>query len=281
MRRCSEPCLCPPDAPAVGLPSYMERRAHPDAGDLEAIRLITGWIRSGGPVMYLRFADGEFYSMMGNGGKNADGMPFYSETLGVELRRVLREIQAGALINQKALIGGDWSLPEASAWLKKKDLLQRIPWGPVSIWVSGIKSGETAKFFEALLADPRPRIFVGNERLQLAATFLKGTFIPVPAAAAWTARAKVAAALEAAPKDAVVLYCAGMATEAFAWSAHKKRPDLSHLDMGHIFDGAIGNRSRSWLQETGDCSRRDVYFSQYVPVMRGERTSFGEFPVDP
>ena len=60
MRRCSEPCLCPPDAPAVGLPSYMERRAHPDAGDLEAIRLITGWIRSGGPVMYLRFADGEF-----------------------------------------------------------------------------------------------------------------------------------------------------------------------------------------------------------------------------
>ncbi|HXJ72152.1 MAG TPA: hypothetical protein VNM37_04850, partial [Candidatus Dormibacteraeota bacterium] len=168
--------------------------------------------------------------------------------------------------------------PEHEEYLRKNNLFKGIPWGPVAIWASGVKSGELARFFVTLLEDKRPRYFVGNEKLGMAAKYLGARFIPVAPADAWKDRDRVMQALATAEKNAIILYCAGMATEAFAWAARWKRPDLSHLDMGHIFDGAAGHLSRCWLQPTGECQRRDTYFRQYAPVFRGEKDSFGEFP---
>lgn len=271
-------CTCPPDAPAVGTPLYAERRAHPDAGDLEALEIVTNWVKDGGPFLHLRYADGEFYSILGAKGVNSDGLAFDSGTLGVELHQVLDDISSGALSGTRALIGGDWTRPEAAVdYLHENGFLRGIPWCPSGIWVNGVTSGHLARFFEALLADPRPRVLIGNNRIRGAAAFLRAKFVEVPASASWSVRKEINAVLATIAKNSVVMYCAGMATEAFAWASWKWRQDLTHLDMGHIFDGAFGVRSRVWLSADGKCVRRDTYFSRYAPVMRGEKESFGEF----
>ncbi len=280
-RRCSEEisikCHCYPDAPRVGTPLYAEKRTHPDAGDLEALRVVTGWIKGGEPCMHLRYADGEFYSIRGQQGVNSDGLAFQPETLGVELHKILIQISNGAARNLPLLVGGDWTIPDHAAYVWEFGLERTVPWCPSGIWVNGIVSGALAEFFVALLRDPRPKILVGNDSIKGAAGFLGANFISVPASAAWAARGDVGYALRQAPKHAIVMYCAGMASEVFAWTAWNHRPDLTHLDMGHVFDGAFGVRSRSWLSTDGQCKRRDTYFEKYAPVMRGEKSSFGEF----
>ncbi len=280
-RRCSSEisiqCKCGPDAPAVGTPLYAEKRTHPDAGDLEALRIVTGWIKDGGPCMHLRYADGEFYSIRGHNGTNADGLAFDSSTLGVELHRILVQISNGIARDTRLLVGGDWTNPDHAAYVWEYGLERTVPWCPSSIWVNGIVSGELAQFFYALLRDPRPKILVGNEKIRGAAGFLGASFIEVPASASWAARGDVGYELRQAHKHTIVMYCAGMASEVFAWTAWKHRTDLTHLDMGHIFDGAFGVKHRAWLQADGNCLRRDTYYSKYAPVMRGEKSSFGEF----
>ncbi len=281
MKRCSDQvhikCSCPPDAPAVGTPLYGEQRTHPDAGDLEALRIVTGWVAARTPCLHLRFADGEFWSILDRSGVNTDGLAFDGKTLGRALDACLKEMASGGLVNRTAIIGGDWYFPEHAKYLRDNDLIRRIPWCPSSIFVNGVCSGELARFFEALIADPRSRILIANRRISGAATFLKSMFFEVDASASWRSRDSVSILLKHAPKDAVILYCAGMASEAFAWSAAKERPDLSHIDLGHIFDGAFGIRNRSWLNKEGVCERRDTYFARYVPVITGERATFGEF----
>jgi hypothetical protein len=281
MRRCSAeisiPCRCAPDAPFVGTSLYAEERTHPDAGDLDALRMVTEWVRAKTPCLHLRFADGEFWSILNRKGINTDGMPFYGESLGPYLDRSLQEMSSGALKGKSAIIGGDWSIPEHEAYIRKSGFMRTVPWCPSSIWVNGVVSGTLARFFETLLADPRPRVLVANEKISGAATFLRSMFFPIPAHAAWEARAAVASFLKTLPRDTVVLYCAGMASEGFAWESWKERPDLTHLDMGHVFDGAFGIRNRSWLLPDGYCLRRNTYFERYVPVILGKAASFGEF----
>lgn len=272
----SIPCKCPENAPKVGEPLYAEQRAHPDAGDLEALRIVTGWVAAKTPCVHLRFADGEFWSILDRKGVNTDGLAFDGGSLGRELATCLKEIAAGTF-GGPILVGGDWYFPEHEKYLKDNNLLRRIPWCPSSIWVNGVGSGTLARFFETLLADPRPRILIANKSIAGAATFLKATFFEVAAGGSWRSKDAVASLLKSAPKDAVIMYCAGMASEAFAWASVKQRTDLTHLDMGHIFDGAFGVRNRSWLRPDGVCKRRDIYFDRYVPVITGKREAFGEF----
>ncbi len=281
LKRCSDQvsvkCSCPADAPAVGTPLYAEQRTHPDAGDLEALRIVTGWVASRTPCLHLRFADGEFWSILDRKGVNTDGLGFQGGSLGRALDMCLKEMAAGGLAGKTALVGGDWTFPEHEEYLKKNNLLQRIPWCPSSIWVNGVCSGELARFFETLLADPRPRILIANRAISGAAGFLRSMFFEISAGGSWDSRGPVSLLLRHAPKDAVIMYCAGMSSEAFAWSSVGERPDLTHLDLGHIFVGAFGIRNRSWLSREGKCERRDTYFTRYVPVILGERKEFGEF----
>lgn len=224
--------------------------------------------------MHLRYADGEFYSIRGQHGVNADGLAFQSETLGVELHKILVQISNG-IAPHRLLVGGDWTNPDHAAYIREFGFERTVPWCPSSIWVNGIVSGELAKFFEALLRNPSPKILVGSEEIRGAARFLKASFVQVPGSASWSARGDVAYDLRQAPKNAIVMYCAGMASEVFAWTSWKHRTDLTHLDMGHIFDGAFGVRRRAWLSLDGACKRRDTYFEKYAPVFRGEKSGFG------
>ncbi len=276
-REVSVPCRCGADAPKVGSPSYGLLRSHPDAGDLEALDTYTKWLKAGVPCLHPRFADGEFWSILKRSGVNTDGMSFYGDTLGVVLHTMLSEISSTKFHSKYMLVGGDWSIPEHTRYLEKNGFINSIPWCPSSIWVNGVVSGKLAEFLEALVAEDRPKVLIANGLIQGAADFLRSMFFEIQAKAAWQDRQRALSFIRRLPKDSIVLYCAGMASEGFIFDAFKVRPDLTQLDLGHLFDGAFEIRNRSWLRKEGVCRRRDTYFDRYVPVILGKQSSFGSF----
>ena len=142
----SIPCRCTPASPKVGTPEYGLHRTHPDADDLEALRLVTSWLSDGAPLAHLRYSDGEFWTILGRQGVNTDGLRMNAGPFGQELAHILRSVSTGGW-GSRVLVGSDWTIPEHEAYVRSAGLLESVPWCPSSIWVNGVLSGLLAEFF--------------------------------------------------------------------------------------------------------------------------------------
>jgi len=268
-------CTCRPDDPRVGSTHYAAARRHVDAGDLDALRRMTAWLAAGEPFCHVRYADGEFASILGAAGANCDGQPYLPDTLGVELAVTLARIAVRER-GTRVLVGGDWRRPvEAWDWLTVRHLHRSVPWCPSQVFVNGIMSGDSRAFLRALHALPGRRYLVANGATGPAvASGLDATVVEVPARGAYpagTAHAGAFLGRVLAPGD-VVLYAAGLGCKPTAWRLFVACPGTSHVDVGCFLDAAAGLRSRSWLQDDED-ERVVEYRRSILPLLnaRGVR----------
>ncbi len=268
---CSQPnCPCPPDAPLVGSPEYGSRRAHVDAGDLDALRLITIWVAANSPCLHIRFADGEFDSILGQSGTNTDGQDYQSGTLGKALHTTLHDLQEAAKHDRNhLLIGGDWTGKARRLYMEQQGLLDSIPWCPSQIFVNGLVSGDTLLFLEAVRQRTGHTYLVANRRVLHVAPSLQATPIEIPQRNAWDGvpAAKEVLLAQLGPGD-LVLYAGGMAMKPLAYDLWQHRPDTAHIDVGCLFDPAVGIYNRSWSTGTPD-ARLLTYRERYVPWLQG------------
>lgn len=266
-------CTCRAGDPLPGQLSYAYTRRHVDAGDLDALRMLTDWLKARRPFCHVRYADGEFMSILGAKGANCDGQDHRADTLGVELAGVLAEIAAlDSEGSRTVLVGGDWRRPiEAWGWLKSRGYHMRIPWCPSQVFVNGILSGDSLAFLQAVKDAPGRKFMVANGSvLAAAAEGVAATAVEVPGRNAYDAMPSIEAWLHAELNAGdVVLYAAGLGCKPTIWRLFKNLPEITHVDVGCFFDAAAGLRSRSWLENDED--ERLVEFRRTIlPWMQGE-----------
>lgn len=274
---CSIKCCCGPDAPPIGSPYYARGRGHPDAGDLDALRRLTYWLTSGEPFCHVRYADGELKSILGTEGKNTDGQPYLSATVGQELHRSLLALEE---VGDKShlLVGGDWSGDPA-----RRQYLERffdLPWCPSQIFVNGIVGLHTLRFLEAVRAFKGYKLLISNRLVSQVAPALGAQCLSVAMAEAsndlpWIERqlyrlmAGDESPSDKSPSDksnsgTLVLYCAGLAYKPLLVQMWRSFPSSTQIDIGCLFDGAVGINNRSWLEGKEDL-RLTTYRKIYVP----------------
>lgn len=264
-------------------------------GSAEALRLMTLKLKAGIPQCHVRFADGEFWSIMGRVGPNADGQEHLPHTLGIELRKTLFAI--GCLKDPNVLVGGYWDIPvSARQWLVKTGCLEHIQWCPVQVFVTGIDDDTTMDFLNTIRQTAGRTYLVANSKVaQLAESFgarplivtlpekklqeiTHNNTIYTPNTPGWygeknayTDMPEVVGWLKMvlSPGDKVI-WCGGLGCKPALYRMYREYPGTSHFDMGCFFDLAAGLVSRTWMTSPPD-ARQQKYLDEYAPRLRGER----------
>jgi hypothetical protein len=236
------------------VPGYAASRRHPDAGDLDAAALILKWLKEDLPFYHGRFSDGEFYSMMMNGAYNGDRHPYFPE-MGKEMIATLEGIaQEGR--KHRVLTGGEWEYdPRIWQYILDHDWQDRVPWCPSHPIVQGILDGSTLEMFRTIRKSGHPKWVIGTSlTAPCGARCLKATPI-IAGTPAYKDMPRVKRLLGELPIGAIVVWVAGLGCKPSVWSTFMRFPGTTQLDMGHIFDGAVGRISRTWLK-TDNYKRR-------------------------
>jgi hypothetical protein len=247
-------CTCQPGDPPIGDPKYAAKRRHVDAGDLDALRQLTAWLQAGERHCHIRYADGEFLSILGRDGVNTDGQPHQVAGLPLKLASTLNDIAESDEPN--LLIGGDWRRPaEAWPWLVDRGLEQRLPWCPSQVFVNGILSGDLVAWLDAVWEHPDRTFLVANQAVcDAVAPGLRAIPVPIVARGAYPESISQACGyLKGEMRDHdLAIYACGLGGKPMIWDLFESRPETSHIDVGCVFDLATGHRSRSWCLDDTD-----------------------------
>lgn len=270
---CAERCNCVEGDPPIASLGYFARRRHDNAGDLEAVARVLGWLREGKYVCHLRFGDGEFNGILGREERygNHPRVPALgTETRGTLLNIAERAGQINAGSTGRVLIGGEWEYDRARVWplIRSLRVEDTVPWCPSQIFVQGIYNGATLEILKLLRAGKGNRYLVGN-RLVCEAICgpLRAEPIHVRYDGSYFDMPQVLSALDGKlSKGDTVLWCAGVGGKPALWQTYLRHHETNQLDFGHFFDGAVGDSSRTWL--TVNNPRRQLYFDTVVPWLR-------------
>jgi len=191
---------------------------------------------------FSRFGDGEWAAVFGDEGGNCDKHPYYPE-MGLALAAVLLKPQVGYMgLQPKAIndLGG-----RISEWCKANGCM--IEWCNADL----IHDASIADRLHELLGAMRTRkkILIGPVHLYDFAFRNQMIFIATPSKfPVWKAWTTIYADLvEQLDKDAVVLYCASMATEIMIDKASREYGNtITQIDIGSAFDPAGGVVSRRY-----------------------------------
>ncbi len=268
-----------------GTPGYAASRADPNEGWGDALHEIVGKVRSGTPQCHVRYADGEFYSITGRVGLNADGQGFMPDTLGAELHDTLKRIADEKRPN--VLVGGDWRRPlQTWDYLVNNGFHCSVPWCPVQLFVMGIESGLTMDLLVAVRDSPGKKYLVANDIVGQVAPALGATLVRVNLPAvkirqlcdtnvvdpsgygpngAYADMPEVEKFFRTTLADGdIVIWCAGLGCKPSLYRMFAERPLTTHIDMGCFFDLAVGMVSRTWMTSPPD-ARQKCYLDKYVP----------------
>ncbi len=277
-------------------------------GSQDALNLMTGWLTKAEPFCHVRYADGEFWSILGRVGPNADGQEHLPGTLGKDLQLTLRQIADYYVNWQRAsgpefnvLVGGCWGWPTgAKQWLIDNHLLESIPWCPIQCFVDGILGGHTMRFLQELrnmtIRNVRQLYLVANDDVGRLAPSMGAKHVSIhlprrkreecvspveiktPNTPGWYGMESAYADMPRVhaylrqtldPGD-VVIWCAGLGCKPTLWCLFRECEGTTHIDCGCLFDGAAGLTSRTWLTNPPD-ERLTEYREKYIPWLRGEQ----------
>ncbi len=199
-------------------------------------------LRVGRPFAQANYGDGEWGCLLGNAGKNVNG-EVYEPELAEGLRRTLLEPVPGMLFgtNPGRRLG-----PAADRFIADHGL-KSLAWVDKEILSGANVRGELRPFLEALRK--RDVVLVGPQHLMGLPGYVVGLhdFVLVPDATAWREAddtASVVAELLQARPDAVVLFCAGMASNLMIPTLWSRFPDATFLDLGATLDPYVGRFTR-------------------------------------
>lgn len=255
--------------PPLGTPEYILQRAHDDAGDLDALRLMCRWLSAETAFCHLRFADGEFNAILGHRGLNGDGAEVSAPGLGQALESVLLDAMRQS---DPLLIGVDWTGdPARRKYLERHGMLRDIQWWcPSQVFVNGIMSGDSLNLLE-LIREARGQVhLVANGRVcDAVAPGLNARPYRMSSTNAWGGYKDALIHLrKIVARGDIVLYAVGMTSEPLAYRMWKDCLGSTHIDVGCFFDAAIQARSRSWLHP--DDERYQRFQEVYVPWLKGK-----------
>lgn len=239
----------------------------PNYGWWDALDLMTKRLKDGVPQCLVRYGDGEYYSIFGRKGPNADGQEM-GGNLGCELTDTLMSIAVTE--DPNVLVGSDWRTPKgAEQFLLTSTWAQRVNWCPVQPFVMGIEGCKTLEFLKVL--EWRRLYMVCNGELEPVARGLNADSVYVSSSRAYQDMPRVLELLTLALEAGdVVLWCAGLGSKPSIYTAYRENSGTTHIDMGCFFDLAVGKQSRTWMTEPPD-KRGQLYREIYVPYLLGEK----------
>lgn len=131
--------------------------------------------------------------------------------------------------------------------------------------LDGVVDGSTLRLLRELR--DRGAVLVTCKELEDAGLCLGANVILCPTADSWTARQEVEVTCRAYG-GAVFVWAGGVGLKPTAWRIFQEHPLSSHIDVGHLFNGALGLRDYGWLQR-GDGPWYVPYFDSFAPYVRG------------
>lgn len=250
-----------------------------DVGWERALDRITSYLVGEAPFCHVRIVDGELNSATySRPEKEINDGHHYTKELAVSLDRVLREILT--FTPSVPLIVGGTVYPNG----KHRDYLIGLGfkfddptttnyapdgWVPCQVMVEGATTLRSLPLVAKLMhLGSDGRLFlVGNKRIRGACG---SQMIEVSQLDSINDTSRVVATICDPSKirsGCVVCYCAGMAAKPMLWECFKRRPDLTHLDAGHLFDRAYGIQNRTWHHDKGSIRQKN-YDKFYIPLIR-------------
>lgn len=240
----------------------------PDSLSPEALNQLILWLRDKEPCFHVRFGDGEFNAIL-----NRPDLPGCSQQpITVELGIAIAETLYGLCrCDRKFMqVGVNWASNQKLYYPCISSYINILPLCPAQVFVDSIICGKTLEFLKVIAEDKRPKFLVCNNLVSMACESLRMCWVPVPEQDAWSYLSQIKTVLDSlchAPKS-VWLWAAGAATKPHSFRLWEKFPHTTHIDIGHLLDGAFGLKSRCWLGGTPDL-RQTTYHETITPFLRG------------
>jgi hypothetical protein len=232
-----------------------------------------GHLKSREPFAYLRYGDGEWYSILGRLGHNGDGHDFFPETLGVELSETFQYVARLWPRNELMYMGLNAFVVQDAIrrYLVEHDLAYRIHWVCDNLFALGYRDFSTRRFLEAVRDFCGPKVLAGNEALAPVASGLGCRHVVVPRINCYQRIKRLHGECRFAGPG-LLICCAGMASECLICRVHSENPEGSYVDCGHIFDALVGNLSRPDTQGNWG-GILDFLGEHYAPLVLGSYPS--------
>ena len=208
------------------------------------------------PFFAVRFNDGEhtgMYRTRPEGmvlGTDANPAPLHY-AWGDALRLMLAEMKVHG--PKGLLIGCSWNTERADDLARKfgQDVLrlgmEDFKWCNEHWPLDGVVDGSTIRMLQ-YLGEYVPTILVTNEKLKDVRYCLDSSWIEVPSDDSWSARERIyQECLMYAKGGCTFVWAAGVGLKPTAWQLFKTYPQSSHIDVGHLFNGAFGFTDYGWL----------------------------------
>jgi hypothetical protein len=140
------------------------------------------------------------------------------------------------------------------------DLIERsiniVHWANEHFPLDGACDGSARRMLEAALKTGKSYLIAGSKFRPIAPLFNCTLF--TRDGDSWTDADRVYRLLqEKMEVGAICFWAAGAGLKPIAWKLWKEFPTSSHIDIGHVFNGALGMRDYGWLQ------RQDGWWNSY------------------
>jgi hypothetical protein len=229
-----------------------------------SVETLTNHMKSLTPFVYLRYGDGEWYSVLGAEGFNCDGHDFFPETIGRELQSVLSEVDQCPGDGRRIYVGTTTCFlqREIMEYIGARRLVGRIAWVSDALLRVGLHDLSTRRFVETVAAHPGPKWLVANRHLHPVARALGLSHVVIPDRNCYAHLDTTVKMLRFAGPG-LVLCCASMASECLIWRLFRRNPEATSIDCGSIFDWMIGRENRCEAR-----FHRDLLQREYLPLFR-------------
>ena len=246
------------------------------------------WVYSrvvtGTPFFAVRFNDGEMAMMFRTrpegeelGTKENKAHTNYEN--GDALRQMLADLATAD--PARTLVGCSWwhdgEHPDTQLFRAEADrlgMLDRVNWCHEHWPLECTRDGTIRDLIDVIRVFGRLRdrrvFFITCDKLMPAGLCLGALGIAVPTHDAWDAREEVYGWCREAcetPTKAIFVWAAGCGLKPTAWRLYKEFPGSSHLDVGHLFNGAMGLNDYGWL-ERKDGPWYEAYMRDFAPYVR-------------
>lgn len=185
-----------------------------------------------------RFGDGEFLCMQGKQGENSHGCA-YTPQLHNDLITVANKTDINFFKGLQRIT------PKMFSWVRQYTEIGQ--WYNTEEFADRLAVGEFKQFFEVL--KNRTVVIVSSEEKEpIADWFTDGYFIKTPKTNSHKEKEYIVKqCLNHGP--AVFLFACGMGAGPIVGALHNKLKKSFFIDIGHIFDPFIGDKSREYLKE--------------------------------
>lgn len=255
---------------------------------IEPLTYITDRLNNRKPFIYLRFNDGEAYSMFGlKKAPETNGEHVYSEAIAKELSNTFLRSAADSTITEDVLVGSWWyedrEHPASMEIVKfltgqtdgnchvrwTQQFSTLIRWSRGHIWhreelerEGRCLTDELLRFVDAVKNFKGTKMLVGPLFTQRIANSLWMNHWHVPETNAFESEYVV-------PQVDLTIWCAGFPAKPWAWNCWMGSDRTSyHIDAGSLFDGLCGRESREWLKRNGSAHSKFYYgeFARYLGI---------------